>query len=86
MRKKRPSKRKVRSLVERGGHIGRALASAELDPARLDYLNAHGTSTPLNDRCETKAIRSVFGTFRSTGAEVVSESEYKLNGELPPAA
>ncbi len=38
-----------------------ALRQAEVAPSELDYINAHGTSTPLNDRCETTAIRKVFG-------------------------
>lgn len=38
-----------------------ALADADITPADLDYLNAHGTSTPLNDRAETMAIKAALG-------------------------
>jgi 3-oxoacyl-[acyl-carrier-protein] synthase II len=37
-----------------------ALQSAELDPTAIDYINAHGTSTPLNDRIEVHAVKEVF--------------------------
>lgn len=45
-----------------------ALEDAGMKPEDIDYINVHGTSTPLGDVAETKAIRSVFG-----------ESAYKLN-------
>ncbi|MEO8689034.1 MAG: beta-ketoacyl-ACP synthase II [Solirubrobacteraceae bacterium] len=41
--------------------IGQALESAGITPADVDYVNAHGTSTPLNDRAETKAIKLALG-------------------------
>ncbi len=38
-----------------------ALTDAKIDRKKIDYINAHGTSTPMNDKCETKAIKEVFG-------------------------
>jgi 3-oxoacyl-[acyl-carrier-protein] synthase II len=38
-----------------------AVASAGMRPEDVDYINAHGTSTPPNDRLETQAIKTVFG-------------------------
>ena len=38
-----------------------ALAAAAIEPPEVDYINAHGTSTPLNDRQETKAIKLALG-------------------------
>jgi 3-oxoacyl-[acyl-carrier-protein] synthase II len=41
--------------------IGLALEDAGLGPGDIDYVNAHGTSTPLNDRSETEALKSALG-------------------------
>jgi len=43
-----------------------ALADAGLNPEDIDYVNAHGTSTPLNDLYETQAIKEVFGEHSRT--------------------
>jgi len=40
-----------------------ALRSAEMRPEEISYINAHGTSTPQGDVCETHAIKSVFGEY-----------------------
>ncbi|MBA7561570.1 3-oxoacyl-[acyl-carrier-protein] synthase 2 [subsurface metagenome] len=43
--------------------VQRALDKAGIKPDEIDYINAHGTSTMLNDKMETKAIKSVFGDY-----------------------
>jgi 3-oxoacyl-[acyl-carrier-protein] synthase II len=41
--------------------MSNALRDAKLEPTMMDYINAHGTSTPLGDKAETQAIKSVYG-------------------------
>jgi len=40
-----------------------ALQEAGLKPSDIDYVNAHGTSTPLNDKIETKIVKEIFGDY-----------------------
>jgi 3-oxoacyl-[acyl-carrier-protein] synthase II len=49
-----------------------ALEDARLAPAQIDYLNAHGTSTPVGDLLELQAIRQVFGSHAEDGLWVSS--------------
>jgi 3-oxoacyl-[acyl-carrier-protein] synthase II len=41
--------------------MAKALEDGGISPEAVDYINAHGTSTPMNDACETKAVKTVFG-------------------------
>jgi 3-oxoacyl-[acyl-carrier-protein] synthase II len=60
-----------------------ALQEAMAEPADVDYINAHGTSTPLNDKYETIAIKKVFGE----GAYRIAISSTKsMTGHLLGAA
>jgi 3-oxoacyl-(acyl-carrier-protein) synthase len=60
-----------------------ALADAGLEPNQVDYLNAHGTSTQLNDKSETAAVKTVFGEH---AYEMVMSSTKSMHGHLLGAA
>lgn len=60
-----------------------ALADAEIDPAEVDYINAHATSTQLGDLVETIAIKDVFGNH---AASVAVSSTKSMTGHLLGAA
>lgn len=62
----------------------RALRDAGIAPAELDYINAHGTSTPLNDRTETEAIKLALGT--EVAARVPLSSTKSMTGHLAAGA
>ena len=45
-----------------------AMRDARISPEEMDYINAHGTSTPMNDRCETAAVKLAFGHILRSAA------------------
>jgi len=61
----------------------RALSDARLRPDEIDYINAHGTSTPYNDKFETLAIKKVFGDH---ARKVHISSTKSMTGHLLGAA
>ena len=63
--------------------MSRSLQDARVAPAEVDYINAHGTSTPYNDKFETLAIKKVFGEHAH---KVLISSTKSMTGHLLGAA
>ena len=56
-----------------------AILEGEIEKSKIDYINAHGTSTPLNDKYETIAIKRVFGeSYR----DILVSSTKSMTGHL----
>ncbi len=64
--------------------MANAINDAGLKPEQIGYINAHGTSTPFNDKLETMAIKKVFGAYASQGLMVSSTKS--MTGHLLGAA
>lgn len=62
--------------------MARAIGDAGLTPADIGYINAHGTSTPLNDKGESLAVKTVFGA----DTQVALSSTKSMTGHLLGAA
>ncbi len=60
-----------------------ALEDGGIRPEQVGYINAHGTSTPMNDRCETKAIRIAFGAHAD---KLMVSSTKSMTGHMLGAA
>ena len=61
-----------------------AMKHAKVNPQEVDYINAHGTSTPVGDVCETKAMKLAFGDYARHGLLVSSTKS--MTGHLLGAA
>ncbi|HEY8172303.1 MAG TPA: beta-ketoacyl-ACP synthase II [Dehalococcoidia bacterium] len=59
--------------------MSRAMRKAHIEPAEVDYINPHGTGTPLNDRAETAAIKAAFGEHAKS---LAISSTKALHGHL----
>ncbi|MEM1344088.1 MAG: beta-ketoacyl-[acyl-carrier-protein] synthase family protein [Pseudomonadota bacterium] len=73
----------VPALEGAAGAIAAALADARLDPGEIDYINAHGTATAINDRTEAAAIRNVLG---AQADRVLVSSTKSMHGHAIGAA
>ena len=60
-----------------------ALQDADMKPEDIDYVNAHGTSTHMNDSCETKAIKKAFGSWAE---HLMVSSTKSMTGHMLGAA
>jgi 3-oxoacyl-[acyl-carrier-protein] synthase II len=63
--------------------MARTLRKAQIEPQEVDYINAHGTSTILNDKAETEAIKDIFGEY---AYRVPISSTKSMTGHLSGAA
>ena len=56
-----------------------AMKDAKIEPSQVDYINAHGTSTHMNDACETMAVKKAFGAHAK---KIMMSSTKSMTGHL----